>query len=113
MQVKSTLENFKAALGGEMYEIETMYPEFVDEATAQMHTGAVRTFNWALEAEKTHARLYSKAIALLEAGQEDAWISEAHDFCVCATCGYTSLAEEEHEICPICRLDWGKFEVIR
>ena len=111
--VKSTLENLKTALAGEMYEIETMYPAFVDEATARMHTGAVRTFNWALEAEKTHARLYSKAIALLEAGTTDGWLSEARDFFVCAVCGYTSETPEEHEKCPICNLPWEKFEVIR
>ncbi|MDR3725988.1 MAG: rubrerythrin family protein, partial [Terracidiphilus sp.] len=32
-EVKSTLENLKAALGGEQYEVDTMYPEFLAEAT--------------------------------------------------------------------------------
>ncbi|HEY1209390.1 MAG TPA: rubrerythrin family protein, partial [Terracidiphilus sp.] len=67
IEVKSTLENLKTALNGEQYEIDTMYPGFLEEATARKNTGAIRTFTGALEAEKTHARLYSEAIALLAA----------------------------------------------
>src|SRR5579863_6296946 len=52
---RSTLENLRIALGGERFEIETMYPEFIKAAGALHHESAVRTFTWALEAEKTHA----------------------------------------------------------
>jgi len=117
VEVKSTLENLKTALGGETYEIDTMYPGFLAEATERKNNGAVRTFHWALEAEKTHARLYSEAIALLEAGKKDAsagsWLGAARNFYVCAVCGYTSENPNEHEHCPVCNLPWEKFEVIR
>ena len=113
IEVKSTLENLKAALNGEQYEIDTMYPGFLEEATARKNTGAIRTFTGALEAEKTHARLYSEAIALLVAGKKDSWIGEARDFYVCPVCGYTSETEEEHERCPVCNCPWEKFEIIR
>ena len=115
--VKSTLENLKAALGGENYEIDTMYPGFLAEAQQHNNTEAVRSFTWALEAEKTHARLYSEAIALLEAGKTDStsgsWLGDAKDFYVCSVCGYTSEDPEEHERCPVCNLPWQKFEVIQ
>jgi rubrerythrin len=113
VEVKSTLENLKAALNGEQYEIDTMYPGFLEEATARKNTGAIRTFTGALEAEKTHARLYSEAIALLVAGKKYSWIGEARDFYVCPVCGYTSETEEEHERCPVCNCPWEKFEIIR
>jgi rubrerythrin len=113
VEVKSTLENLQAALGGETYEIDTMYPGFLAEAQEQKNTAAVRTFNWALEAEKTHQRLYAEAISLVEAGTAEAWVKEARDFFVCAVCGYTSETPEEHERCPVCNLPWEKFEVIR
>ena len=113
VEVKSTLENLKAALNGEQYEIDTMYPGFLEEATVRKNTGAIRTFTGALEAEKTHARLYSEAIALLVAGKRDSWIGEARDFYVCPVCGYTSETEEEHERCPVCNCPWEKFEIIR
>jgi rubrerythrin len=113
VEVKSTLENLKTALEGENYEISTMYPGFLAEATERKNAGAERTFHWALEAEKTHSRLYGEAIALVEAGKMDSWIAEARDFYVCAVCGYTSENPEEHERCPVCNLQWEKFEVIR
>jgi rubrerythrin len=112
-EVKSTLDNLKAALNGEKYEIDTMYPGFLDEATERKNTAAIRTFTGALEAEKTHARLYSEAIALLVAGKREAWIGEARDLYVCPVCGYTSETEEEHERCPVCKCPWEKFEIIR
>ena len=113
VEVKSTLENLKAALGGEQYEIDSMYPDFLEEATAGKNTAAIRTFTGALEAEKTHARLYGEAIALLVGGKKDAWIFAARDFYVCPVCGYTSDTEEEHERCPVCNCPWDKFEIIR
>jgi rubrerythrin len=113
VEAKSTLENLKAALSGEQYEIDTMYPEFLEEATALKNTAAIRTFTGAMEAEKTHARLYGEAIALLVGGKRDSWIAEARDFYVCPICGYTSETEEEHERCPVCNCAWERFEIVR
>jgi rubrerythrin len=112
-EVKTTLENLKTALGGEQYEIETMYPEFLAEATERKNTAAIRTFHGALEAEKTHARLYGEALALLEAGKKDSWIGTAKDFFVCPVCGYTSETPDEHENFPVCNCPWKRFETIR
>jgi rubrerythrin len=117
VEVKSTLENLKTALNGERYEIDTMYPSFLEEATERKNTAAIRTFTGAFEAEKTHARLFSEAIALLAAGKKDSsngsWLGEAREFYVCPVCGYTSETEEEHERCPVCNCPWEKFEIIR
>jgi len=110
IEVKDTLSNLKTGLSGETYEIDSMYPEFLKEST---HAGATRTFNWALEAEKTHQRLYAEAIAAYESGDKESWIFTAKDFFVCTLCGYTSETPDEHERCPICNLPWEKFEVIR
>jgi len=113
VEIKTTLENLKAALSGEQYEIDTMYPGFLAEATERNVTAAMRTFHGALEAEKTHARLYGEAIALLVGGKKDTWLAAARDFYVCPVCGYTSETEEEHERCPVCNCPWEKFEIIR
>jgi len=110
---RSTLENLQVALGGERFEIEDMYPEFIKAAEAAQNKAAVRTFTWALEAEKTHARLFAEAIAVLEAGNKDCWAAAERAFYVCPACGYTSESAEEHERCPVCKMSWDKFEVIR
>ena len=113
LEVGSTLENLKTALAGEQYEIATMYPGFLAEATAHNNAAAIRTFHNAMEAEKTHARLYSEAIALLEACKKDAWIGKSRDFFVCPVCGYTSETPDEHERCPVCNTPWDKFQAMR
>lgn len=110
---RSTLENLRIALGGEKFEIETMYPEFIRAGEAAHNKAAVRTFTWALEAEKTHARLFAKAIASLEAGGKDSWAATEQVFYVCPACGYTSDSANEHERCPVCNMSWDKFEDIR
>jgi rubrerythrin len=113
VQVNSTLENLKAALSGENYEAYTMYPGFLEEASERKTTSAIKAFTGALEAEKTHVRLFGQAIALLAAGEQDSWLGEARDFYVCPVCGYTSETEEEHERCPVCNCAWERFEIIR
>jgi rubrerythrin len=113
IEVKSTLENLKTALEGEQYEVSTMYPGFLAEATAHNNTAAICTFHGALEAEKTHVRLYSEAIALVEAGKKDSWAGKTKEFFVCPVCGYTSETPNEHERCPVCNAPWTRFEVIK
>jgi rubrerythrin len=113
VEVKSTLENLKAALSGEQYEVDVMYPGFLKEAEERKNGAAIRTFTGAMEAEKTHARLYGEAVALLVGGKRDSWIGEARDFYVCPVCGYTSETEEEHERCPVCKCPWERFEIVR
>ena len=113
VHVKSTLENLKDAMAGEQYEIDTMYPGFIAEAAATEVASAKRSFGWAMEAEKTHARLYQEAIGLVEKGLRDSWVGTACSFYVCAACGYTSMTEEEQARCPVCNLASDKFEVIR
>lgn len=113
IEVNSTLENLKVALDGERYEFEVMYPEFLAEASAHDNRIAVRTFTGAMEAEKTHARLYAEAIDLLIRGERGSWIGSTREFYVCPVCGYTSETEEEHERCPVCNCQWERFEIIR
>jgi len=113
VEVNSTLENLKTALAGEQYEVDVMYPGFIEEATASKNTAAIRTLHGAMEAEKTHARMYSEAIALVEAGKKDAWVSAPRTFYVCPVCGYTSDTPEEHDRCPVCNVPWERFEAIQ
>ncbi len=92
--IKSTAENLKAAMSGEIYEFEEMYPPFIKEAEGENNAAAVRTFKLANEAEKVHADLYKKALASLEK-------KEAYDVYLCPVCGH--IAEGSlPDTCPIC-----------
>ena len=109
-RVRTTLENLQSALGGERAEIESLYPEFLVHATSQLDTHAMRSFLWAIESEKTHARLYQEALAAMETGP--GWTQEQLEFYVCTLCGYTAK-QQEGDNCPACNYVWDRFEVIR
>jgi rubrerythrin len=93
--IKSTTENLKAAIAGEIHEFKHMYPEMIAAAQAEGNKTAERSFSYANEVEKVHAGLYEKALANLGKQQADV------DYYVCSVCGYTA---ENHppDKCPVC-----------
>lgn len=93
--VKSTAENLQAAIKGESYERDTMYPDFLKQAREDGNNDAVRTFNLAKEAEAEHAKLYTEASANLVA-----WKTNAQPFYVCPSCGYTT-SKLDFAKCPV------------
>ena len=105
-EVKTTAENLKAAIAGETYERDTMYPGFIDEARRIGNKEALRTFNLAKLAEAEHAKLYTDALANLEQ-----WRSGPGTFYVCPTCGFTT-ANGNLEKCPVDFTSREKFEAI-
>jgi rubrerythrin len=111
VHVKATLVNLKTALLGEQHEIDVLYPAFLKESTSYFDAAAVRTLNWALQAEKTHARLYTMAIAQLEENQALTWTGAAKSFYICPVCGYTASTREA-ENCPVCNYIWERFEIL-
>jgi rubrerythrin len=92
--IRSTVDNLKEAIGGETYEFESMYPPMIEEAEAEGHSAAARSFRYANEVEKVHADLYQKAADNL--GQ-----SQAVDYYVCSICGYTCETAPP-DSCPVC-----------
>jgi rubrerythrin len=92
--VGTTADNLKAAVAGEIYEFENMYPEMIRQAEADGHKAALRTFSYANEVEKTHAELYRKALENLDNCEEC-------EYYVCSVCGHTH-EKEAPEKCPVC-----------
>jgi rubrerythrin len=113
VELKTTLENLRTALAGEIFETDTMYPAFVEQARAARDVAVVRTFTWALRAEKTHARLFNEAVALLEIDDEESWVTMPRDFHVCPVCGYTTETLDETAMCPVCLCSCKRFETLR
>ena len=93
--VKSTKENLMAAISGETFEFQNMYPQMIVDAKAENNAGALKSFNYANEVEKVHAALYQKALDTL--GR-----NVATDYYVCSVCGYTAEGEAPDE-CPVCK----------
>jgi len=108
-----TRENLSTALAEELFEAEIMYPSFIEQAQECNDVAAVRAFNWALEAEKTHARLFSEALSRMEPDQEESWIKMPRYFYVCPVCGNTSEHENETELCQVCNCSWKRFGAMK
>ena len=103
--VKSTQENLLAAIEGETYEFESMYPEFISDAEKEEVKKALTSFKWAFEVEKVHAGLYKKALDNIEKGGVEV------DYFVCPVCGYTHEGPLTGK-CPVCGTPGEKFEKI-
>lgn len=106
-QIKSTAENLEAAIGGENYEVVSMYPEFIADAQEEGNKEALRTFEYAWEVEKIHEGLFRKALANLDAP------AESVDYWVCPVCGYTHEGPEPPEKCPVCGVKGERFEFVK
>jgi rubrerythrin len=96
VDVKSTRENLEAAVKGETYERDTMYPGFIKEARAAGNRDAVETFTLAKTAEAEHAKLYAAALDNLENMR-----ARTGNYYVCTVCGYTTT-KLDFEKCPSC-----------
>lgn len=102
--VKDTAENLKAAVGGETFEYESMYPPMIEAAEAEGNKAAKQSFAWANEVEKVHAALYTKALESLGSNLEA-------DYYVCDVCGNT-VEGEPPDTCPICNAKKTAFHKI-
>lgn len=102
--VGKTAENLEAAIGGETYEVDEMYPAFIAVAKVQEEKAAARSNEWAMEAEKIHAEMYGAAKAAVEDGN-DAEVGQVY---VCSLCGWTGEGEPPDE-CPLCKAKKEKF----
>lgn len=103
--VKSTRENLQAAIKGETYERDTMYPDFIKQARHDRNTEAVKSLNRAKTAEAEHAKLYAAALANLDGAKG----STALAYYVCPVCGFTT-PELGFQKCPSCFTPKDKFE---
>jgi rubrerythrin len=95
--IQGTAANLGAAIGGETFEVEQMYPAYKAVAEAQGEKKALRYMDWAFEAEKVHAKLYTEAKQSVEAGKDVA----AQDIWICTSCGFT-IDGQPPDKCPVC-----------
>jgi rubrerythrin len=92
--IKSTKENLEAAIDGEIYEFQSMYPKMIEDAKNESNKKAEMTFNYANAVEMIHAELYKKALENLGSNTDV-------DYYVCQVCGNT-VEGEPPDKCPIC-----------
>lgn len=96
--IEDSTANLAAAIAGENYEVDEMYPAFKAVADLQNEKKAWQSMHWAVEAEKGHAEMYAEAKGAVGAGKD----IELDQVYVCGRCGWTGSGEPPDE-CPVCR----------
>jgi len=100
-----TSQNLQGGINGETFEIAEMYPVYLEGARFQEEKGAERSFNYALQAEKTHEELFKKAKGAVDAGKD----VDLGPVQVCGICGWTHEGEAP-DVCPICGAKKDRFQ---
>jgi len=97
-------KNLKLAIAGEAFEIEEMYPVYIEVAKFQGEKGAQRSFEWSYTTEKLHRQLFERALDSVNAGKD----MNLGPVQVCELCGYT-LEGQAPDKCPLCNASKDKF----
>ncbi len=105
-----TIENLKAAIGGENYESNTMYPEFAAIAEKEGHAEIAERLKAIAVSEEHHKERYAKLLKQLEDGtlykkKEKVWW-------YCLECGYKHYGKEPPKECPSCDHPRGYYMVM-
>ena len=99
-----TSKNLGLAIDGETFEIQEMYPAYIEVARMQEEKGAQRSFEWSYATEKQHKMMFEKAKQAVDNGDD----MKLDPIQVCEVCGYT-LEGEAPDNCPICSARKEKF----
>jgi rubrerythrin len=102
--IKDTADNLQAAISGEGFEFQEMYPPYVAKAEEEGDRRAAMSFENALAVEEVHHDLYSEALAAVKEGKD---LLDKPIF-VCDVCGMT-LYGEPPEKCPVCGARRSRF----
>ena len=103
--VKSTKENLEAAISGETFEFQKMYPAMIVQAEADGEKAALMSFKNANAVEEIHAGLFKNFYDnLSNLKEEDIW--------VCPVCGNTFVGSAPDK-CPICMTAKEKYALIK
>jgi rubrerythrin len=109
-KIGTTLENLKAAAGGEHYEWSEMYPEFAKVADQEGFAEIAAVFRKVAVAEKQHEKRYNDLAANIEAGR--VFKREEKRVWRCLNCGYLHEGTDAPEQCPACAHPQAYFELL-
>ena len=105
-----TIENLKAAAGGENDEWTDMYPRMAKEAREEGFEEIAKIFEGVAKIEKEHEERYKQLLANIENGS--VFKKEETKKWHCRNCGHIHEGSEAPEICPVCVHPKAHFEVL-
>ena len=102
--IKDTPANLEAAIAGEGFEFQEMYPKFLAEAEQEGNKPAAFSIKNALAVEEVHHGLYGKALDAVKSGSD----LHASKITVCSVCGNT-VEGDAPDKCPVCGVPGDKY----
>jgi len=108
--IGTTLDNLKAAAGGEHHEWTEMYPSFAKTAREEGFEDIACTFEAIAVAEKQHEKRYLDLARNIENGT--VFKRDAKVVWRCRNCGYLHEGTEPPEKCPACDHPIAHFELL-
>ncbi len=99
-----TIKNIRLSIAGESFEIDEMYPVYIETAKLQHEPGAQKSFEWSYATEKVHKQIFEQALSVIEKGSD----IDLGPVQVCEVCGYT-LEGGAPDVCPLCKAKRDKF----
>ena len=99
--LQSVADNLGWAIEGELGEVNQMYPAYMAVAELQGEKEAMRSFHYALEAEKIHADMFAQARDYAKT-EKDMPIGEDKVY-ICPVCGFTHIGTPP-DGCPVCKV---------
>lgn len=106
--IGDTKANLKAAVEGEHYETNEMYPNFAKDAEEEGNAEAAKLFREIAKVEKTHEERYRKLLELVENGT--VFKREKPIKWRCQKCGYIHEGTEPPAECPSCKHEREYYE---
>jgi rubrerythrin len=88
-------------MGGEDYEVESMYPGFAKDAEEEGENAAAIAFKQVAKIEAHHRARYKKLLEMVEAGT--VFKREQPIKWKCSVCGYVHEGNEPPPKCPSCK----------
>ncbi len=108
--IGTTLENLRAAAGGENYEHTQMYPSFAKVAREEGFDEIADVFMAIAVAEKHHEERYRALAANIE--NDRVFKRDEPVVWRCRNCGYLHEGTEAPEECPSCAHPRAHFEIL-
>lgn len=105
--IHKTVENLAAAIEGEGFEFQQMYPPYLQQAQDEGDKLAEISFRNALAVEEVHHDLYSQALQAVKVGGD----LPARKVYVCDVCGNT-VYDQAPDRCPVCGVPRERFSEV-
>lgn len=109
-KVGTTMENLRAAAGGEHEEWSHLYPGFAKVAREEGFEAVAKVFEFISVAEKNHEARYRRLLDSLEKGQ--VFVRNETIVWYCRNCGYIHEGKDAPKACPACAHPQSYFQAL-